>query len=392
MPTNSPYRSLADFIAALKQRPEAISWGGGSAGGSDQILAGLVAEAVGVPAHRINYVAFSGGGESLSAIIGGQVSVGVNGLAEFAPHIEAGTIRALAISSADRLPGLDVPTLREQGVNVEFENWRSVVAPPGISRDQRNRLTSLVGQMVQSAEWREALARYRWLDRYLSGPAFDRFVAAEEARVQAILRRFGTGRDDAGTLASAGPYPLLILAGLLMTGVAAVVHDADGSLRRTQTSTATSVVAGRSERGSPGVATDCASGGGHRLERPAGGIGRVPHRVHGPLLVHGTCLRRASSGPRRGVRAGDFARRVRAVRPRPPAPAAVRVARRLAVASCCDGARGFQCPMPNAQWPMPRLTDKMPNTEIKRRDSIQASAETGSVLQRWALCIGHWAL
>ncbi len=224
VPANSPYRSLADFIAALKERPEAISWGGGSAGGSDQILAGLVAEAVGVPAHRINYVAFSGGGESLSAIIGGQVSVGVNGLAEFAPHIEAGTIRALAISSADRLPGLDVPTLREQDVNVEFENWRSVVAPPGLSRNQHTRLAFLVGQMVQSTEWHEALARYRWLDRYLSGPAFDRFVVDEEARVQAVLRRFGTGRADAGTLASAGPYPLLILAGLLVTGIAAVIQ------------------------------------------------------------------------------------------------------------------------------------------------------------------------
>jgi putative tricarboxylic transport membrane protein len=223
VPANSPYRSLADVTAALKQRPEAISWGGGSAGGSDQILAGLVAEAVGVPAHRVNYVAFSGGGESLSAIVGGQVSVGVNGLAEFAPHLEAGTIRGLAISSADRLPGLDVPTLREQGVNVEFENWRSLVAPPGITRDQRQRLELLVAQMVRSPEWRDALARYRWLDRHLSGAAFDRFAAAEEARVRAILRQFGSGRDDGG-LASTGPYPLLILAGLVITGVTAAIH------------------------------------------------------------------------------------------------------------------------------------------------------------------------
>jgi putative tricarboxylic transport membrane protein len=224
VPASSPFRSLADVTAALGRRPEAISWGGGSAGGSDQILAGLVAEAVGVPAHRVNYVAFSGGGESLSAIIGGQVSVGVNGLAELAPHIEAGTIRALAISSANRLPGLDVATLREQGVDVEFENWRSVVAPPGISREDRERLERLVEQMVQSAEWQEALARYRWLDRHLSGPAFDGFVAAEEARVRVILQQFGAGRDDAGTLGSAGPYPLLILAGLVMTGLTAAVH------------------------------------------------------------------------------------------------------------------------------------------------------------------------
>jgi putative tricarboxylic transport membrane protein len=221
VPANSPFRSLGDFVEALKRRPEALSWGGGSAGGSDQILAGLVAEAVGVPAQRVNYIAFSGGGESLSAIIGGQVSVGVNGLAEFAPHIEAGTIRALAISSANRLPGLDVPTLREQGVDVEFENWRSVVAPPGVTGEKRRRLELLMDRMVQSQEWREALTRYRWLDRHMSGAAFSGFVDSEEARVQAILRKFTAGRDDSDTLATAGPYSWLVLAGLLVTGVAA---------------------------------------------------------------------------------------------------------------------------------------------------------------------------
>jgi len=223
VPTTSPFRSLDDLIAALKQHPEAISWGGGSAGGSDQMLAGLVAEAVGIAPRRINYVAFSGGGESLSAIVGGQVSVGVNGLAEFAPHMEAGTLRALAISSASRLPGLDVPTLREQGVNVEFENWRSIVAPPGISSGDRRRLERLVERMTKTAEWQEALARYRWLDRHLSGAALDRFVAAEDARVQAILRELGTGQSDAAALAASGPYPLLILAGLAITGLATVV-------------------------------------------------------------------------------------------------------------------------------------------------------------------------
>ena len=88
---------------------------------------------MGVEPRRVNYIAFSGGGESMSAILGGTVSVGINGFAEFAPQLEAGTLRALAISSAERLPGVDIPTLREQGVDVEFENWRSLVAPPGIS-------------------------------------------------------------------------------------------------------------------------------------------------------------------------------------------------------------------------------------------------------------------
>lgn len=221
VPAASPYRSLQDLLAGFKARPEAISWGGGSAGGSDQILVGLVADAVGVAPRRVNYIAFSGGGESLSAILGSQVSAGVNGLAEFAPHIEAGTLRALAISSADRLPGLDVPTLREQGVNVEFENWRSVVAPPGISAQERTRLEAAVGAMVRSAPWQAALARYRWIDRYLAGNDLAAFVETEERRVQDILRKFGTGRAEAGSLSSAGPYPTFVLAGLVLFGLAA---------------------------------------------------------------------------------------------------------------------------------------------------------------------------
>ena len=221
VPAASPYRSLQDLLAAFKAKPEAISWGGGSAGGSDQMLVGLVADAVGIAPRRVNYIAFSGGGESLSAILGSQVSAGVNGLAEFAPHIEAGTLRALAISSAERLPGLDVPTLREQGVNVEFENWRSVVAPPGISPAERGRLEAAVAAMVRSEPWQAALSRYRWIDRYLAGNDLAVFVQTEEQRVLDILRKFGAGRAAAGSLSSAGPYPIFVLAGLVLSGLAA---------------------------------------------------------------------------------------------------------------------------------------------------------------------------
>ncbi|OFW14206.1 MAG: hypothetical protein A3F70_04375 [Acidobacteria bacterium RIFCSPLOWO2_12_FULL_67_14] len=221
VPAASPIRSLDDLIRAFTQRPEAISWGGGSAGGSDQILAGLIADAVGVAPRRVNYIAFSGGGESLSAILGGQVSVGINGLAEFAPQIDAGTIRPLAISSAERLPGLDVPTLREQGIDLEFENWRSVVAPPGIDAAERRYLEGVVEAMVRSEAWRDALTRYRWLDRYLAGAEFERFADTEHARVQRILQQLGTTAKESS--AAPGLYPLFVLGGLVLLGLAAVV-------------------------------------------------------------------------------------------------------------------------------------------------------------------------
>ena len=220
VPVSSPFQSLGDVIRAFRERPESISWGGGSAAGSDQILAGLIAEAVGVAPRRVNYIAFSGGGESLSAILGGQVSVGINGLAEFAPQTEAGTLRLLAVSSAERLPGLEVPTLREQGVDVEFENWRSVVAPPGITSAQRRRLEDAIESMVRSSQWQEALAKYRWIDRYLAGEPFTRFVNAEEARVRPLLRELGASDADE----SMGPYPIFVLAGLVIFALASIAR------------------------------------------------------------------------------------------------------------------------------------------------------------------------
>jgi putative tricarboxylic transport membrane protein len=224
VPAASPLRSLQDLITAFRAQPGSISWGGGSAGGSDQILAGLVADAVGVDPKRVNYIAFSGGGESMSAILGGTVSVGINGFAEFAPQLEAGTLRALAISSAERLPGVDIPTLREQGVNVEFENWRSLVAPPGITPADRARLESVVRAMVQSPTWRESLARYRWLDRYLDGDALARFVDTEEARVRSILKKLGTGATTTSSIVPSGAYPRLVLVGLVLLGLAALLR------------------------------------------------------------------------------------------------------------------------------------------------------------------------
>ena len=220
VPSGSPLGTLADLVAAFRAAPESISWGGGSAGGTDEILAGLFADAIGVEPRRVNYIAYSGGGESLSAILGGQVSVGVNGLAELAPHIAAGTIRVLAISSAERLPGLDAPTFREQGVDVEIENWRSVVAPPGITVAERQRMERTIEAMVRSEPWKAALERYRWNDRYLTGTAFARFTAAEEGRVEGILTRLGTGVAATGTAtADIGRYPLFVLAGLVVTAL-----------------------------------------------------------------------------------------------------------------------------------------------------------------------------
>jgi putative tricarboxylic transport membrane protein len=238
VPAASPFRTLEDLLAAFREHPESISWGGGSVGGSDQSLAGLIAAAVGVEPRRVNYIGYSGGGEALGAVLGGQVSVGVNGLAEFAGQIEAGTLRVLAVSSAERLPGVDAPTLRERGVDVAFENWRSVVAPPGITADERARLADAIDAMVGSNEWREMLARYRWLDRYLAGDEFATFAAAEERRVRAILNELGASTVS-GKARAFDPYATFVVVGLALFGVAAAV-----TVRRERKSKSTAVSVG----------------------------------------------------------------------------------------------------------------------------------------------------
>ncbi|MBK5256558.1 MAG: tripartite tricarboxylate transporter substrate binding protein [Vicinamibacteria bacterium] len=191
VPADSPYRTLADFVKAWKADPGALAIAGGSAGGTDHMLAGLLALAAGVDVTKLNYLPHSGGGESLASLLGSHVAAGINGYAELIPFIEAGRLRALAISSEERLAGLNVATFREQGVEVSLANWRAVAAPPGITNEQRSRLVALLDQLHGSEAWKEALRRNNWIDLYLTGAEYETFLKTENERVAAVLKSIG---------------------------------------------------------------------------------------------------------------------------------------------------------------------------------------------------------
>jgi putative tricarboxylic transport membrane protein len=191
VPAASPLQSMDDLVAALKADPGAVSWGGGSAGGADHITAGLIAKAIGVDPTKVNYIAFSGGGEALAAILGGQVTVGISGYGEFASQVEAGALRVLAVSGEERLPGVDAPTLTEAGVDVTLENWRMVAAAPGITAEQEAAVTADIEKMATSEAWQKALADRGWIDRYSAGDTFRAQLAADIEATQAILRDIG---------------------------------------------------------------------------------------------------------------------------------------------------------------------------------------------------------
>ena len=191
VPASSEIQTLDDLIAKFKEDPQSVSWGGGSAGGTDHMLVGLVAKTAGVDPSGINYVPFAGGGEALASILGGHVSAGVSGYQEFAGQIETGDLRALAISSTERLEGVDIPTLKEQGVDVELTNWRAVFAPPGISDEDKKALGDAVGQMVESEAWQNTLKDRAWLDLYLPPDEFAQFLEQDRQQVETVLKDIG---------------------------------------------------------------------------------------------------------------------------------------------------------------------------------------------------------
>ena len=191
VPAASPLESLADLVAALKADPGAVSWAGGSAGGTDHITAGLFAKAAGVDPTKVNYVAFSGGGEALAAVLGSQVSVGISGYGEFQAQIEAGALRVLGISSADRVAIVDAPTFKEGGVDVVVMNWRMIAAGPGLSEEQVAAIDADIEKMVNSASWKTTLETKGWENTYLAGADFRAQLATEIEATTAILKEVG---------------------------------------------------------------------------------------------------------------------------------------------------------------------------------------------------------
>ena len=193
LPANSPYKNMAEVVAQLKKDPGSIKWGGGSRGSTEHIAAAMIAREVGVDPAKINYVAFRGGGEAISAILGGNVTVGGSGFSEFAEYIATGKMKPIGVTSAQRLKGAasSVPTLKEQGINVEIGNWRGVYGAPGISKAQRDELVAQIEKATKSKAWTEALQKNDWTPAWLGGDAFGKFVDDEFASLRATKAKSG---------------------------------------------------------------------------------------------------------------------------------------------------------------------------------------------------------
>ena len=191
----SDIRDLEDLVERMKRDPAEVSFAGGSAGGTDQILLGELAKAGGVDPAQTKYIAYSGGGEANQAILSGSVTAGISSASEFEDQVDAGKMRMLAVSTAEpvRVAGKEIPTIRDAGFDVVIENWRGVVAPPDIEPGERDAMVAAIERLQGTPEWREALERNGWDDFFKPGDEFARFLESEDRRVDGIIADLGLG-------------------------------------------------------------------------------------------------------------------------------------------------------------------------------------------------------
>ncbi len=193
VPAKSKYQTLQDLVADLKKDPKSVAWGGGSVGGSDHIVAGLIAKAAGVDPGQIKYVGYSGGGEATAAILSGNVSAGISGVSEFEDQIKAGKMRLLAVTSPEAIDvaGKPAPTVKDSGLDVELMNWRAIVAPPDVSDKDRDAIVAVIDKLHDSEGWKTTLDERGWDDFYRTGDDAEKFIAEETTRIKALVKELG---------------------------------------------------------------------------------------------------------------------------------------------------------------------------------------------------------
>jgi putative tricarboxylic transport membrane protein len=191
VPSGGKIKTWNELVAALKANPKAVSVAGGSAGGTDHIVLGLMIKALGRNPREAAYVAFAGGGPANAAILGNQVTAGISGYSEFEDQIKAGRMIPLAVSGTVRIPGVNVPTLRELGLNVAVANWRGVFAAPGVTQAQRDKLFELMSKLNQSAAWQQELVTRKWTGVFLAELPFEREINKDIAETEAVLKDLG---------------------------------------------------------------------------------------------------------------------------------------------------------------------------------------------------------
>ena len=193
----SPLKVGKDVVAKMKTEPQSVSLGfSGSAGNHHHIIAGLFMKAIGANPRDLKTVLFKGSSEALTAILGGHLDMVSTGAGNAAPHMEAGKLRILGVSSGQRLPGLmaKVPTWKEQGVDLVYGSWRSIVGPKGLRPEQVAFWENALRKVVESADWKAELDRNYWGDFFMTGADLRATIDREYKAMKGVLVDLGLAK------------------------------------------------------------------------------------------------------------------------------------------------------------------------------------------------------
>jgi putative tricarboxylic transport membrane protein len=187
----SPIKDARQLAAMLKADPSKVAWAAGSVGGAGHTAVVMFAQLNQVDPARLNFSTHFGG-SAYEAVVNGTATVALSSsYSSYEKDIKAGRLRLIGTTAAQRRPDMDAPTLTEQGIPLVFENWRGIVAAPGITAEQRKALASAVERMARSPAWKQILQEKQWTDAYLGGAAFEEFLKLEQARVERAYRASG---------------------------------------------------------------------------------------------------------------------------------------------------------------------------------------------------------
>jgi putative tricarboxylic transport membrane protein len=190
---NSPYKDFKDLLAAYKKNPRDVSVGGGSVpGGMDHLVAAMAFQGAGADPTKLKYIPYDAGGKLNAALLSGEVDAGSTGFSEAIALAQSGEIRILAVTSDNRVPAFkDAPTLKEQGIDVSFVNWRGFFAAPGLPDNQANAYRAAIAKMYDTPEWEAVRARNGWVNIHNSGKDFTAFLENQETVIKDLMVKLG---------------------------------------------------------------------------------------------------------------------------------------------------------------------------------------------------------
>ena len=188
---NSPYMNFKDVVDAYKKDPNSIKMAGGSVRGSmDHLIGALAFQAAGANPNDVAYIPYDAGGKALAGLLSGETQIISTGLGELMGARDQ--VRIIGITAPSRIADApDAPTLKEQGYDVQFVNWRGFFGPPNMSSKDKKALSKMLGKVMKTPEWEAVRKRNAWVNIYNSDKDFVKFLEKQTVEMTALMKKLG---------------------------------------------------------------------------------------------------------------------------------------------------------------------------------------------------------